>query len=45
MEIKDYKAPQADLIEVNAQSVLCQSTGNTEKFDKSDFSYGEEDWS
>ena len=25
MEIKDYKAPQAEVIEVKAQSVLCGS--------------------
>lgn len=28
MEIKDYKAPQAEVIEVNVQNVLCQSDGN-----------------
>ena len=25
MEIKDYKAPRAEVIEVNMQNVLCQS--------------------
>ena len=25
MEIKTYKSPQAEVIEVNVQSVLCQS--------------------
>lgn len=28
MEIKDYKAPQDEVIEVNVQNVLCQSDGN-----------------
>lgn len=28
MEIKDYKAHQAEVIEVNVQNVLCQSDGN-----------------
>ena len=43
MEIKDYKAPQAEVIEVNVQNVLCQS-GDTEKFTLGN-SYGEDDWS
>ena len=42
MEIKDYKAPRAEVIEVNVQNVLCQS-GDTEKFTLGN-SYGEDDW-
>lgn len=43
MEIKDYKAPRAEVIEVNVQNVLCQSNGNTERFTLGN-SYGEDDW-
>ena len=43
MEIKDYKAPRAEVIEVNVQGVLCQS-GDTEKFTLGN-SYDEDDWS
>ena len=43
MEIKDYKTPQAKVIEVNVQGVLCQS-GGTEKFGMSGNSYNEDDW-
>lgn len=39
-----YISPKIKEIEVTAQNVLCQS-GNTEKFNKSDYSYGEDDWS
>lgn len=28
MEIKIYRSPRAEVIEVNIQSVLCQSGGN-----------------
>ena len=44
MGIKDYKAPRAEVIEVNVQGVLCQSTGNTENFTLGN-NYGEDDWS
>lgn len=44
MEIKTYKAPQAKVIEVNVHGVLCQSTGDTEKFVKSDYSYNDDDF-
>lgn len=47
MEIKDpktaYKAPQAKVLEVNVQGVLCQS-GGTEKFGMSGYSYDDADW-
>lgn len=44
MEIKDYKAPRAEVIEVNMQNVLCGSeNGDTEKFILGN-SYGESDW-
>ena len=33
MEIKNYKAPQAEVIEVNVQSVLCQS-GNGSMYER-----------
>ena len=41
-----YKAPQAKVIEVKVQSVLCQSQlgENTEKFGMSGKSYDEDDW-
>ena len=46
MGIKDYKAPRAEVIEVNIQNVLCGSdNGDTEKFILGDNRYGEEDWS
>lgn len=46
MEIKDYKAPRAEVIEVKAQSVLCGSPygDNTEKFTLGDNRYDENDW-
>ena len=43
MEIKEYKAPRAEVIEVNVQGVFCQS-GDTEKFTLGS-NYGEDDWS
>lgn len=39
-----YKSPQAEVLEVKVQSLLCQSNGNTEKFDMSGFNYGDDDW-
>ena len=47
MEIKDYAAPQAEVIEVNAQKVLCLSGvdgENTERFTLGDQSYGDDDF-
>ena len=47
MEIKDYKAPQAKVIEVKVQGMLCQSGqefSNTEKFGMSGSSYDEDAW-
>ena len=46
MEIKDYKAPQAKVIEVNVQGVLCGSElgENTEKFGMSGYSYSDDDF-
>ena len=38
MEIKEYKAPRAEVIEVNVQNVLCQS-GNQSMYEK-DFGDG-----
>ena len=38
-----YETPRFKVIEVNAQSVLCQS-GGTEKFGMSSNSYNEDDW-
>ena len=43
MEIKEYRSPRVDVIEVNVQNVLCQS-GDTEKFTLGN-NYGEDDWS
>ena len=43
MGVKNYKVPQAEVIEMDLQSVLCQSTGNTEDFTLGD-NYGESDW-
>ena len=44
MGIKDYKAPRAEVIEVNIQNVLCGSdNGDTENFTLGN-SYGEDDW-
>ena len=45
MEIKEYKSPRAEVIEVNMQNVLCGSeNGNTENFTIGN-RYGEDDWS
>ena len=46
MEIKTYKAPQAKVVEVNVQGLLCQSQlgENTEKFGMSGNSYDEDAW-
>ena len=45
MEIKDYKAPRAEVIEVNMQNVLCGSeNGDTEKFILGDNRYDESEW-
>ena len=33
MEIKEYKSPRVDVIEVNVQNVLCQS-GNESMYEK-----------
>ena len=45
MEIKDYKAPQAKVVEVNVQGVLCGSeNGNTEKYTLGSNSYDESEW-
>ena len=33
MEIKDYQAPRAEVIEVNVQGVLCQS-GNQSMYER-----------
>ncbi len=47
MEVRNtktaYKAPQAKVFEVNAQGVLCGSTG-TEKFGMSGNNYDDNDW-
>ena len=43
MEIKNYRAPQAKVVELYVQGVLCQS-GDTEKFTLGDNRYGEDDW-
>ena len=42
MEIKDYAAPQAEVIEVNAQKVLCLSEGNEpmQEYDYGDGGFG-----
>ena len=40
---KTYKAPRAEVIEVNMQNVLCQS-GDTEKFILGDNRYDESEW-
>lgn len=42
MEIKDYAAPQAEVIEVNAQNVLCLSEGNEpmQEYDYGDGGFG-----
>ena len=37
MEIKDYKAPRAMVIEVNVQGVLCQSGMYEKELDPNDF--------
>ena len=39
---KDYNAPQAEAIEVNAQNVLCQSNGNEpmREYDYGDGGFG-----
>ena len=42
MEIKDYKAPKAKVVEVNVQNVLCQTS--TEKFEMNSNSYEDSDW-
>ena len=34
MEIKIYKSPQAEVIEVDVQSVLCQSNGYPTEFEE-----------
>ena len=46
MEIKEYKAPRAEVIEVNVQNVLCGSPDgeNTEKFTLGTNHYDEDDW-
>lgn len=44
MEIRTYKAPQAKVVEVKVQGILCGSeNGNTEKFTLGN-SYDESDW-
>ena len=46
MEIKTYKAPQAKVIEIKVQSMLCQSQlgENTESFTLGSYSYDESNW-
>ena len=46
MEIKTYKSPQAKVVKVNVQRVLCQSQlgENTESFTLGSYSYDESNW-
>lgn len=42
-EKNDYSSPQAKVIMVNAQGILCNSN-QTEKFGMSSNTYNEDDW-
>ena len=39
-----YITPTAKVVYINAQDMLCASTSNTEKFEKSSYSYDDDAW-